>query len=100
MRNINVYIPSDTFKYIMRNSTTREIDSNSPKYVLYYRHRNGSLGHVVISLSVLWVAASDCKFDSYKLKEEFFSKFFPSLKNGLIEEKVNYLWRTYNWHTI
>jgi len=98
MRNINVYIPPETFMYIMRNSTSRDVVKGHPKYTLYYRKRDHSLGHVVIELDVLWTAARNCKFDSFSLKKEFFDDFFPSLKTGLVDSKVNYLWRTYSWN--
>lgn len=97
MRNIIVSIPPETFQYILKNSTDRTTRKNEPKYVIYYRHKDNNLGQVVVTLDVLWTAAQNCKFDTYKLKQEFFETFFPSLKSGLVEENINYLWRTYNW---
>ena len=98
MRTVEITIPAETFTYMLRNTTTREINKKKePQYVLYYRHKTGALGQCVITLYTLFTVASQCKFPSYKLKREFLDEYIPSLKFGYAEQRINYKWTAYSW---
>lgn len=65
-----------------------------PLYNLYYRHKDGSLGSVVLSIyNLSLLATNHCHFRSYKDKVDF-GYFLNSLKGLPNEsENVNYCWR-------
>lgn len=101
MKNIDIYIPPKAFAYLIHNGTLdRTVTPGKPKYVVYYRKRDNTLGGTTLSLDKFGTFAEMCIFPSRKEKEMFFDEFYSSLYKGIADEKkINYRWRTYNWHT-
>lgn len=95
MRNVDIYIPSKAFRYLMNNTESRDAFSKgNPLYVVYYRHKNGSLGHAVLDIANLTTFAGQCVFKSKKDRKEFIEYFIPSLRSQISESnKTNYRWR-------
>lgn len=101
MKNIDIYITPKAFSYLILNKTLdRAVTPGKPKYVVYYRKRDNTLGSAMLSLDKLGYFADMCVFPSRKEKDIFFDEFYSSLYKGIVVEKaVNYRWRTYNWRT-
>lgn len=100
MKNIDIYVPPKAFDYLIHNKTLdRTISPGKPKYVVYYRKADSTLGAATLSIDKFGNFAEMCVFPSRREKETFFDEFYPSLYKGIADEKeINYRWRTYNWH--
>lgn len=95
MRNIDITISYEGFRFMMKHCESRSSFSiGRPLYNLYYRHKDGSVGSIVLSIYNLSLLVTNyCQFKSNKDKNDF-EYFLNSLKNIPFESnKINYRWR-------
>lgn len=95
MKNIDININYSGFQFMLKHSEKRDaFTSGNPLYCLYYRHKNGHLGHVVLSIYNLSLLVSNhCSFRNYNDKKEF-EYFLNSLRGVPTESNdINYRWR-------
>ena len=72
MKNIDIYIPPKAFIYLIHNGTLdRTVTPGKPKYVVYYRKRDNTLGGTTLSLDKFGTFAEMCVFPSRNEKELF-----------------------------
>lgn len=89
--NIVIGIPPNAFRFLLRNSTDRTTTKGKPKYCVYYRKRDRSLGSCTIDVSNLPTFANMCSFKTRKQKDEFIDFFISSLLHQTVESnKINY----------
>ena len=96
MQFIDITIPESAFIFLMRNTASREdYTRGNPLYVLYYRHKNGAIGSVTLTISNLATLASQCKWKSYREEKDFMDYYLPSLRGIPYESNRSvYRWRT------
>ena len=95
MRNIDITISFSGFQFMHKHCEKRDAFSRgNPLYCLYYRHKDGSLGSVVLSIyNLSLLVTNHCSFRTYKDKVDF-EYFINSLKGIPIESNtINYRWR-------
>ena len=85
MHNIVIGIPPKAFRFLLKNSTDRTTTKGKPKFCVYYRKRDKSLGSVTIDVSNLAIFANMCSFKARKQKDEFMNFFIPSLLHQTVD---------------